>query len=270
MNMADDVYWQHLMFFFLLDLLEFGDVAVKKGTDNKFAELNAYYEKLRSREIDYYELFNLQNTAPFNEIKEVYYQYAKKFHPDRFGDASDPELKDKANFVFAYINKAFEVLNSEEKRREYDIRGYKEIQAMEKTSENMVEKANLFYRKAKSLYAQKKFLEASSFLEEAIRNDNSKPSYYLLLGMSQSNVPALRRVAEKNLQKVIEMEPWNVEPLVALGLLFLGEKFDKRAESFFRRALAIDPDNEVALSKMVELTPGGKKQSVFSVFKKKK
>jgi Tfp pilus assembly protein PilF len=88
--------------------------------------------------------------------------------------------------------------------------------------------------------------------------------------MSQSNVPALRRVAEKNLQKVVEMEPWNVEPLVALGLLFLGEKFDKRAESFFRRALAIDPDNEVALSKMSELTTGNKKQTVLSVFKKKK
>jgi len=55
-----------------------------------------------------------------------------------------------------------------------------------------------------------------------------------------------------------------------LGLLFLGEKFDKRAESFFRKVLAIDPDNEVALSKMIELNPNNKKQSVFSVFKKKK
>jgi curved DNA-binding protein CbpA len=269
-GLPDDEYWQNLMFFFLLDLLEFGDGLVEKGADGKFNELHVFYEKLRSKEIDYYELFNLKNTAPFSEIKEVYYQYAKKFHPDRFGESPDPELKEKANYVFAYINKAFDVLNSEEKRKEYDIRGYKEIQAMEKPGESMVEKANLFYRKAKSLYAQKKFLEASSFLEEAVRNDNSKASYFLLLGMSQSNVPALRRVAEKNLQKVIEMEPWNVEPLVALGLLFLGEKFDKRAESFFRRALAIDPDNEVALSKMAELTSGGKKQSVLSVFKKKK
>jgi Tfp pilus assembly protein PilF len=90
------------------------------------------------------------------------------------------------------------------------------------------------------------------------------------LALSQSNVPALRRVAEKNFQKVIEMEPWNAEPLAALGLLFMAEKLDKRAEGFFRKALAIDPDHEVALSKIAELSPGNKKQSVFSVFKKKK
>jgi len=215
-------------------------------------------------------LFSLKNTVIFNEIKDVYYQYAKKFHPDRFGDAPDPEIREKANFVFARINKAFEVLNNEEKRREYDTKGYKEIQNKDKISENLIEKANLFYRKAKTLYSQKRFWEASSLLEEAVRNDVSKASYFLLLGLSQSNIPNLRRVAEKNFQKVVEMEPWNAEPLAALGLLFLSEKLDKRAEGFFRKALAIDPDHELARNKIAELTPGNKKQSMFSVFKKKK
>ena len=270
MNVPDELFWQNLMLFFLLNILEFAHGAVDKESSKSSDELIAFYEKLKAKEIDYYELFNLKNTAAFSEIKDVYYQYAKKFHPDRFGDAQDAELKEKANFVFACINKAFEVLSSEEKRREYDTKGYKEIQNMEKTSENLAEKASLFYRKAKSLYSQKRYLEAASFSEEAVRNDKNKAPYLLLLGMSQSNVPALRRLAEKNLQKVVELEPWNAEPLVALGLLFLAEKFDKRAENFLRRALAIDPDHEVALIKIAELSPENKKQSVFSVFKKKK
>jgi curved DNA-binding protein CbpA len=270
MNVPDEIYWQKLMLFFLLNILEFTDIAVDKETSKNFDELIVLYEKLKMKEIDYYELFNLKNTAIFNEIKDVYYQYAKKFHPDRFGDAPDPELREKANFVFASINKAFEILSNEEKRREYDTKGYKEIQNMDKISENLIEKANLYYRKAKTLYSQQRFREAYGLLEEAVRNDASKASYFLLLGMSQSNIPTLRRVAEKNFQKVVEMEPWNAEPLVALGLLFLAEKLDKRAEGFFRKALAIDPDHEVALSKIVELTPGNKKQSMFSVFKKKK
>jgi curved DNA-binding protein CbpA len=269
-KVTDEIYWQRLMLFYLLDILEFPNIAVDRETNKNFDELLALYEKLKAKEMDYYELFNLKNTVVFNEIKDVYYQYAKKFHPDRFGDAPDPELREKANFVFARINKAFEILSNEEKRREYDMKGYKEIQNIDKVSENLVEKASLYYRKAKSLYSQKKFPEASSFLEEAVRNDASKAPYFLLLGLSQSNIPNLRRVAEKNLQKVVEMEPWNAEPLVALGLLFLAEKMDKRAENFFRKALAIDPDHEVALNKLVELTPGNKKQSVFSVFKKKK
>ncbi len=270
MNVADEIYWQKLMLFFLLNIVEFGQISIDKETSKSYDELITLYEKLKIKEIDYYELFNLNNSAAFNEIKDVYYQYAKKYHPDRFGDAPDPELKEKANLVFSRINKAFEVLSSEEKRREYDTKGYKEIQNLDKVSENLVEKANLFYRKAKSLYSHKRFLEAASLLEEAVRNDKNKAPYFLLLGLSQSNIPTLRRVAEKNLQKVVEMEPWNAEPLVALGLLFLAEKLDKRAGNFFRKALAIDPDHEVALNKIAELSPDNKKQSVFSVFKKKK
>lgn len=270
MNVADEFFWQNAMLFFLLNIVEFTNIMANQESGKGVDELNALYEKLKTKEIDYYELFHLKNTAAFSEIKDMYYQFAKKFHPDRFGDAQDPELKEKANFVFARINKAFEVLNSEEKRRDYDTRGYKEIQNQEKTSENLVEKANLFFRKAKSLHAQKRFLEAASFLEEAVRCDGSKPAYFLLLGLCQANVPALRRVAEKNLQKVVEMEPWNAEPLVALGSLFLAEKMDKRAEGFFRKALAIDPEHDVALSKIVELSLDNKKQPGFSVFKKKK
>jgi curved DNA-binding protein CbpA len=270
MKVSEEVYWQKLMLFFLLNILEFSGIPVDKEKSENMKELIVLYDKLKTKEIDYYELFNLKNTVTFNEIKEAYYLYAKKFHPDRFGDAPDPELKEKANFVFAYMNKVFEVLSNEEKRREYDTKGYKEIQNLDKVSENLLEKANLFYRKAKTLYSQKRFWEAASLLDESIRNDANKPTYYHLLGLSQSNIPNMHRLAEKNLQKVVEMEPWNAEPLVALGLLFLSEKMDKRAENFFRRALAIDPDHEIALNKIAELAPGSKKQSMFSVFKKKK
>ena len=178
-------------------------------------------------------------------------------------------MREKANFVFARINKAFEVLSNEGKRREYDTKGYKEIQNKEKSSENLVEKANLYYRKAKTLYSQQRFREAASLLEEMVRNDPNKAAYYLLLGLSQSNIPNLRRAAEKNFQKVIELEPWNAEPYAALGLLFQSEKLEKRAESFYRKALSIDPEHELAKKRLVEMTGSDKKHSKFSTFSKK-
>ncbi len=269
-GIPDDQFWQKIMLFFLLDILEFIEKPVDKELSKNYEELVALCEKLKAKEMDYYELFNLRNTAAFNEIKDVYYQYAKKFHPDRLGEAPDPELREKANFVFARINKAFEVLSNEEKRREYDMKGYKEIQNTDKVTENLLEKANLYYRKAKTLYSQQRFREAASLLEEVVRNDPNKASYYLLLGLSQSSIPNLRRLAEKSFQKVIEMEPWNAEPYAALGLLFLSEKLEKRAENFFRKALAIDPEHALAKKRLVEMTGGIKKQSVFSIFQKKK
>ena len=269
-GIADEPFWQKLMLFFLLNILEFTVTPVDKEMTKNQEELVALYEKMKAKEMDYYELFNLKNTAAFNEIKDVYYQYAKKYHPDRLGETPKSDLKEKANYVFASINKAFEILSNEEKRRDYDTKGYKEIQNTDKASENLIEKANLYYRKAKTLYSQQRFREAASLLEEVVRNDPNKASYYLLLGLSQSNIPNLRRLAEKSFQKVIELEPWNAEPYAALGLLFLSEKLEKRAESFFRKALAIDPDHELAKKRLLDLSGASKKQSIFSVFQKKK
>jgi len=269
-GIADEPFWQKLMLFFLLNILEFTVTPADKELTKNQEDLVALYEKMKAREMDYYELFNLNNTAAFNEIKDVYYQYAKKYHPDRLGETPKPDLKEKANFVFASINKAFEILSNEEKRRDYDTKGYKEIQNTDKVSENLTEKAHLYYRKAKTLYTQQRFREAASLLEEVVRNDPSKASYYLLLGLSQSNIPNLRRLAEKSFQKVIELEPWNAEPYAALGLLFLSERLEKRAENFFRKALAIDPEHELAKKRLLDLTGVSKKQSVFSIFQKKK
>lgn len=269
-GIPEESFWQKMMLFFLLNVLEFTQKAIDKELNKNYEELVVLHEKMKAKDLDYYELFNLKNTAAFAEIKDAYYQFAKKFHPDRLGEAPDPELKEKANFVFARINKAFEILSNEEKRREYDTKGYKEIQNKDKVSENLVEKANLYYRKAKTLYNQQRFREAASLLEEVVRNDPNKASYYLLLGLSQSNIPNLRRLAEKNFQKVVEMEPWNAEPYAALGLLFFSEKLEKRAENFFRKALAIDPEHELAKKRLLEMTGGGKKDSAFSFFKKKK
>jgi curved DNA-binding protein CbpA len=269
-GLADEVLWQKLALFFLLNILEFPAPPVNREVNQNQEALAALYENMKARDMDYYEVFNLKSSATFNEIKDVYYQHAKKFHPDRLGESSNAELREKANFVFARINKAFEVLSNEEKRREYDMKGYKEIQNAEKSSENLVEKANLYYRKAKTLYSQQRFRETASLMEEAIRNDANKAAYYLLLGLAQSNIPNLRRVAEKSFQKVIEMEPWNPEPYAALGLLFQYEKMDKRAENFFRKALSIDPEHGLAKKRLNEMLGGDKKQSVFSIFQKKK
>lgn len=272
MGIADELLWPKLALFFLLGIVDFSLPAAESAQppSKDQEELLALHESMKARDLDYYELFGLTNSATFNEIKEIYFRFAKKYHPDRMGESATPELREKANFVFAKINKAFEVLGNEEKRREYDMKGYKEIQKDEKSSENLAEKANLYYRKAKTLYNQQRFREAASLMEESIRNDASKAAYFLLLGLAQSNIPNLRRLAEKSFQKVVEMEPWNAEPYAALGLLFQSEKLDKRAENFFRKALAIDPEHELAKKRLAEMLGGEKKSSVFSMFSKKK
>ena len=271
MNISEDIFWKKAVLFYLLNIIDFTEVAVVKENDTNIEEMIRLYEQLKSSSRNYYELLGIKETATFGEIKTAYFELAKKYHPDRISSAPDPEIKEKANFVFAEINKAYETLTNPHKRGEYDSKGYKEGSSQDGFHENLAEKARLLYLRAKAMYNQKKYWEASSIMDETVRLDPKKSSYFLLLGMSQMNLPKLKRMAANNLQKSIDLEPWNVDAFTAMGLLFMSENQLKRAEGFFRKVLSINPDHALARKKLAEITgTDEKKKSKFSFFGKSK
>jgi tetratricopeptide (TPR) repeat protein len=252
--------------------VEFHAVGAEKELDKNVEEILALYEHLKTDKMNYYDLLGLEKTAGSKAIKDAYFSYAKKYHPDRISSAPDPEIKEKANFVFAEMNKAYETLSDNDKKRSYDSKGYKEESMEDTIQENLVERARMLYRKAKVLYTQKQHWEAVSLLDEAVRLDPGKASYFLLLGLCQMNIPTMKRMAEKNLQKATELESWNVEAFTALGVLFLTENQLNRAEGFLKKALAINPEHTLAKKKLAEITgrSNDKKKRGFSLFGKKK
>ncbi|MCP4149533.1 MAG: DnaJ domain-containing protein [bacterium] len=266
------MFWKKIILLYLLSIVDFSEKEIDQELSKNVEEVIALYEELKSGSIDYYKIFGLKNTANYNEIKEAYFSHAKKYHPDRISSAPDPEISEMANFVFAEMNKAYETISNDDKRREYDTVGYKENSREGTIKEHLTEKAKLLYRKAKLLYSQKKYLEASTKMDEAISLDKSKASYFLLLGLCQMNVLSLRRMAEKNLQNAIDMEHWNVEAYAAMGMLFLSENQNNRAEGFFRKVLSFNPDHGLARKKLEEISRGGQEQkkSGFSLFGKSK
>ncbi len=67
---------------------------------------------------DYYEVLGVSRDVTDDELKKVYRQLARKYHPDLHPD--DPEAEDK----FKEITEAYEVLSNPEKRGIYDQYGH--------------------------------------------------------------------------------------------------------------------------------------------------
>ncbi|XP_072945342.1 protein tumorous imaginal discs, mitochondrial-like isoform X2 [Epargyreus clarus] len=83
------------------------------GTRNRYIHTT---NSLNAR-VDYYKVLGVAKNASSKEIKQAYYQLAKKYHPD--ANKSDPEASKK----FQEVSEAYEILSDESKRKQYDTYG---------------------------------------------------------------------------------------------------------------------------------------------------
>jgi tetratricopeptide (TPR) repeat protein len=126
--------------------------------------------------------------------------------------------------------------------------------------------AELYYQQGRARFERKEYHAAVHLLREAIKLDSSRAPYHYHLGIALIRNPRTRRDAEHHLSKAAELEPYNSQIRVKLGLLYKEAGLTKRAEHFFREALKMDPDNRIA---MRELNGGSKAASggVGSIWK---
>jgi DnaJ-class molecular chaperone len=67
-------------------------------------------------EENYYKILEVSETATAEEIKKSYRKLSLKYHPDRNGGNSDPDVSEK----YKKINGAYEILGDVDKKIEYD------------------------------------------------------------------------------------------------------------------------------------------------------
>jgi tetratricopeptide (TPR) repeat protein len=83
--------------------------------------------------------------------------------------------------------------------------------------------------------------------------------------MAESKVPAYVKKAEQDFLRAIQLEPWNPEGYVGLGLLYKAEGLQTKAIRQLEKALEAEPDHASAREALDELT-GGKKKGARGLF----
>jgi tetratricopeptide (TPR) repeat protein len=217
------------------------------------ARINELQARLQAPGHNYFTLLGLTLSATQKDIEAAYRQLAEELASDRLAALGESEAARQGQMLAQQLQRAFQVLSDYGLRGEYEKRGYKEFVPPD-AKEDTVEFAKALYRKALTLFNQKNYQKAIVVVEDAIRNNPAKAEYYLLLGLSQSELPSMKRQAEQNLSKAAAIEPWNAEHVVALGMLFYSERLLKRAEGFFRKALELEPNHDLARKKLSEIT----------------
>jgi tetratricopeptide (TPR) repeat protein len=229
--------------------------------DNELSQFEAaisrYYERCKGEE-DYFELLGISPNATRKQIENAYTEKIEQEFPrTKIEHMTNPNIKEKAVFILQRIDYMYSQLINYEKRAQYEEKINREKSA-EIIKEDPLEQARSSYKLGKSLYDQKAYPMALSALEEAVRLNPKKAVYFHQLALCQIKDPSLRREAEKNLQKAIELEPWNAEHHAALGMLYYLVNMNARAKSSFLQALGLDPENALAKKGLAKMAPGDK------------
>jgi tetratricopeptide (TPR) repeat protein len=270
-----EIFWKSLYLFYCLDLIgakSRGEVAEEEVIDEEkiAAERKQEEEKKEAakkslndaidlsnklQDLNFYQLLNVQRHDSPEVAKKAYFQMARKFHPDLFDRDLPENMKEMIGDLFDHITKAYHTLSDEALREDYN----KKLDSPhEDEKKETGRKAESRYRQARSLVKQTRYEEAMVLLEEAVRLDRSKASYFLLLAEVGSRFPSYHKKAENHFHSVISMEPWNPEAYVGLGLLYKKVGLKVKAANQFKKALALDADNKVALKELGQDKSGAK------------
>jgi tetratricopeptide (TPR) repeat protein len=267
-----DQFWKSLYLFYCLGVVDLAgkgeeapppdlksrlqpSVAANKDVPQAIAEVLSFRDMLPAMTL--YQILDIPKTASDEDVKKAYFQLARKFHPDRFDRMLAAEFKAPIDEVFDGITNAYRVLSNKESRRAYDAKSGS-VSTQDDVQEQY-RRADTKFRQGKTLHGQGRFDEAIAYLEEAVRIRKDKGDYFLLLAMCESKLKAYGKKAEQDFLKAMQLEPWNPEAYVGLGLLYKAEGLQTKAIKQLEKALEAEPDHASAREALDELTGGDKK-----------
>jgi curved DNA-binding protein CbpA len=228
-------------------------------------QARTFVEKVKTAPT-YYDVLNVNWDVTPQELKTIYYQLARRYHPDRFRK-DHASLVPQVEAAFAKITQAYDTLRDDNLRASYNSklearRKAQQVADAAKTTTQSTQESSLESAGepvvSKAERAALQFKEGVAALElgekraalglfasaaSAVPNEARYRAYY---GQMLAGNERTRRAAEAELQAAIKLDPKNGEYRVMLAELYRDLGLKLRAKGEAERAVAADPDNRKA------------------------
>src|SRR6201988_196872 len=225
----------------------------------------------------HYDVLDVGREGSATELKAVYYQLARRFHPDRFRKA-DAGLVSRIESAFARITQAYDTLRNDRLRSTYNakLEARKRAEQLADSTPNPptptpepeqpVAESVVTPAMSAAERAVGQFKEGLAALELGQRKvalglfasaANAVPRearYRAFYGQMLAGNENTRRAAETELLAAIKLDPKNAEYRVILAELYRDLGLKLRAKGEAERAVAEDPNSRKARELLRSLT----------------
>ena len=240
---------------------EVAEPADTDQTEVNLDEAQKFIERVKKAQ-SYYEVLSVNWDVTAEELKTVYYQLARRYHPDRFRKAY-PSLVPQLEAAFARLTQAYDTLRDDNLRAGYNSK----LEARRKAQQLADEAKKATQQEAtvasetgisKAERAASQFKEGLEALELGERKAAlglfasaasavpNEPSYRAYYGFVLAGNERTRRAAEAELQAAVKLDPKNANYRIMLAELYRDLGLKLRAKGEAERAVAADPNNQKA------------------------
>ncbi|HJT27522.1 MAG TPA: DUF4388 domain-containing protein [Pyrinomonadaceae bacterium] len=216
----------------------------------------------------HYEVLDVAREISAPELKTVYYQLARRYHPDRFRKSA-AELVPRIEAAFARIAQAYDTLRDDQLRASYDakLEVHKKVDQIVETTPKAsapvpepevvteggaepvvpaTERAALQFKEGLAALEMGQKKIALGLFASAARAVPNEPRYRARYGQMLAENEATRRAAEAELSAAVKLDPKNAEYRMMLAELYRDLGLKLRAKGEAERAVAADPNNRQA------------------------
>jgi curved DNA-binding protein CbpA len=202
-------------------------------------------ERDRLKDASHYEVLGVGPAAGADEIKQAYFNGAKRFHSDAFSGLDLGSARRAAEELFAKVNEAYSVLSDKNKRADYDVFIDRKAKGLP-TDVGAILRAEGLFQKGETLFKAGRWEDAEAQFREAISLNNSEAEFHAYLGMAIFRRNGKPEDGIPHATKALEMDPRLHSATLFLAQMYESQGELERARTLLRKAIEKDPDFEKA------------------------